>query len=66
MWERSEPLRQGARDVGEGLGRAWTELRASLGKAASRMQTENGAATATTTPTPVPTPPGSEQRHDAD
>ncbi|HYH70766.1 MAG TPA: hypothetical protein VEX16_05635 [Methyloceanibacter sp.] len=66
MWERSEPLRQGARDVGEGLGRAWTELRASLGKAASRMQTENGTATAATTPTPVPTPPGSEHRREAD
>jgi hypothetical protein len=41
MWERSEPLRQGARDVGEGLTRAWSELRASLGKAASRIQTES-------------------------
>ena len=38
MWERSEPLRQGAKDVGEGLVRAWTEVRASLGKAASRLQ----------------------------
>jgi hypothetical protein len=38
MWERAEPLRQGARDVGDGLIRAWTELRASLGKAASRLQ----------------------------
>ena len=65
MWERSEPLRQGARDVGEGLGRAWTELRTSLGKAASRLQTENGTATASTTPAPVPTPPpGSERRHE--
>ena len=41
-WERSEPLRLGARDVGEGLGRAWTELRASLGKAAGRLQSESG------------------------
>jgi hypothetical protein len=41
MWERSEPLRQGARDVGEGLTRAWSELRASLGKAARRIQTES-------------------------
>ena len=35
MWERSEPLREGARDVGEGLVRAWAELRASFGKAAT-------------------------------
>src|SRR5262245_52610525 len=37
MWERSEPLRQGAQDVGEGMVRAWTELRASFGKAANRL-----------------------------
>ena len=42
VWERSEPLRQGAKDVGEGLSRAWTELRASFGKAAGRLQTEIG------------------------
>lgn len=50
MWERAEPLRQGAKDVGEGLGRAWVELRASFGKAAGRLQTEtdaNGPAPAT-------------------
>jgi hypothetical protein len=50
MWERAEPLRQGAKDVGEGLGRAWVELRASFGKAAGRLQPEtsaNGPATAT-------------------
>ena len=41
MWEKSEPLRQGAKDVGEGLARAWTELRASFGKAAGRLQTES-------------------------
>jgi chromosome segregation ATPase len=39
-WERSEPLRQGARDVGDGLVRAWSELRASFGKAAGRLHTE--------------------------
>jgi hypothetical protein len=39
VWEKSEPLRQGAKDVGEGLGRAWTELRASFGKAAGRLNT---------------------------
>jgi predicted RNase H-like nuclease (RuvC/YqgF family) len=43
MWERAEPLRQGAKDVGEGLGRAWVELRASFGKAAGRLQTETDA-----------------------
>ena len=37
VWERSEPLRQGARDVGEGVVRAWSEIRASLGKAAGRL-----------------------------
>jgi hypothetical protein len=50
VWERSEPLRQGAKDVGEGLARAWGELRASFGKAAGRLQTEtppsNGPVTA--------------------
>jgi DNA polymerase III gamma/tau subunit len=49
MWERSEPLRQGAKDVGEGLARAWTELRASFGKAAGRLHAEsptNGPAAA--------------------
>ena len=35
MWERSQPLRQGAQDVGEGLVRAWAELRVSFGKAAN-------------------------------
>lgn len=40
VWERSEPLRQGAKDVGEGLVRAWSELRASFGKAAGRLHTE--------------------------
>lgn len=50
VWERSEPLRQGAKDVGEGLARAWVELRASFGKAAGRLHTEsptNGPAAAT-------------------
>jgi len=48
VWERSEPLRQGAKDVGEGLSRAWTELRASFGKAAGRLHTDS------TTNGPVP------------
>jgi hypothetical protein len=50
MWERSEPLRQGARDVGEGLTRAWSELRASLGKAASRIQTESAPRSPSSSP----------------
>jgi hypothetical protein len=41
VWERSEPLRQGAKDVGDGLLRAWSELRASFGKAAGRLHTES-------------------------
>jgi hypothetical protein len=56
MWERSEPLRQGAKDVGEGLARAWTELRASFGKAAQRLHTEQQAN--------GPTPASSEDRRE--
>jgi hypothetical protein len=46
VWERAEPLRQGARDVGEGMLRAWSEIRASFNKAAGRLhaaQTQNGS-----------------------
>jgi hypothetical protein len=50
MWERSEPFRQGAKDVGEGLVRAWGELRTSIGKAAGRLNTEPSS----TTNGPVP------------
>ena len=58
MWERAEPLRQGAKDVGEGLGRAWVELRASFGKAAGRLQPE-------TSPNgPTPAPATSEERRE--
>ncbi len=60
MWERSEPLRQGAKDVGEGLSRAWTELRASLGKAAGRLHTESE-----TSPQNGPVPAASEERREA-
>jgi len=56
MWERSEPLRQGAKDVGEGLARAWTELRASFGKAAGRLHTESS--------TNGPAPAASEDRRE--
>jgi hypothetical protein len=59
MWERSEPLRQGAKDVGEGLARAWGELRASFGKAAGRLYTEPGAS-----PSNGPVTAPSEERHD--
>jgi hypothetical protein len=45
MWERSEPLREGARDVGEGLVRAWAELRASIGKAANRLSASEAPVT---------------------
>jgi hypothetical protein len=40
LWEKAQPLREGAKDVGEGLARAWGELRTSFGKAAQRLQTE--------------------------
>jgi hypothetical protein len=60
MWERAEPLRQGAKDVGEGLLRAWGELRASFGKAAGRLQTESeGSATN------AQVPARTEDRHEA-
>jgi hypothetical protein len=53
VWERSEPLRQGAKDVGEGLLRAWTEVRASLGKAAGRLQEDaNKASSSSSDKTP--------------
>lgn len=55
-WERSEPLRQGAKDVGEGLVRAWGEIWASFGKAAGRLHTETRA----NGPTPVTT----QDRHE--
>ncbi len=58
MWERAEPLRQGAKDVGEGLGRAWVELRASFGKAAGRLQPETSANG------PTPAPATSEERRE--
>lgn len=58
MWERAEPLRQGAKDVGEGLGRAWVELRASFGKAAGRLQTETDANG------PTPAPATNDERHE--
>jgi hypothetical protein len=53
VWERSQPLRQGAKDVGEGLLRAWSEVRASLGKAAGRLQEDaNKASTTSSDKTP--------------
>ncbi|MCJ7529331.1 MAG: hypothetical protein MUO37_14785 [Methyloceanibacter sp.] len=59
VWERSEPLRQGAKDVGEGLARAWTELRASFGKAAGRLHTDE-----TASPSNGPFTATSEDRHE--
>jgi predicted nucleic acid-binding Zn-ribbon protein len=58
MWERAEPLRQGAKDVGEGLSRAWVELRASFGKAAGRLQTETDANG------PTRAPASNDERHE--
>jgi predicted nucleic acid-binding Zn-ribbon protein len=39
MWERAEPFRQGAHEVGQGFIRAWSEIAASFGKAAEKVQT---------------------------
>jgi hypothetical protein len=60
MWERAEPLRQGAKDVGEGLARAWGELRTSFGKAAGRLHTESKEPA-----TNGPAPASIEQRRDS-
>jgi hypothetical protein len=43
VWERSEPLRQGAQEVGHGLVRAWSEIATSFGKAAEKIQTDKVA-----------------------
>jgi hypothetical protein len=59
MWERAEPLRQGAKDVGEGLLRAWGELRASFGKAAGRLHTDSESSTKR-----GPVPATTEDRHE--
>ncbi|WP_156137472.1 hypothetical protein [Methyloceanibacter caenitepidi] len=40
LWDRAEPLRQGAQEVGNGFLRAWSEIAASFGKAAEKVQTE--------------------------
>ncbi|MGH6793430.1 MAG: hypothetical protein ACRECF_11930 [Methyloceanibacter sp.] len=40
MWERSEPLRLDAQEVGQGFARAWTEIAAAFGKAAEKIQNE--------------------------
>ena len=40
FWVRSEPLRQGAQEVGHGFLRAWSEIAASFGKAAEKVQAE--------------------------
>jgi predicted nucleic acid-binding Zn-ribbon protein len=40
MWDRAEPLRQGAQEVGQGFVRAWSEIAASFGKAAEKVQSE--------------------------
>lgn len=53
MWEKAQPLREGAKDVGEGLARAWTELRASFGKAAQRLQDEKQQQANGTVPVPT-------------
>jgi len=54
MWERAQPLRQGARDVGEGLVRAWAELSASFGKAANRLSSSEADMSPQSTDEQVP------------
>lgn len=44
LWDRAEPLRQGAQEVGHGLVRAWSELAASFGKAAEKVQADKDKA----------------------
>jgi hypothetical protein len=44
MWDRAEPLRQGAQEVGQGFVRAWSEIAASFGKAAEKVQSERDKA----------------------
>lgn len=56
IWERAEPLRQGAKDVGEGLMRAWGEVRASFGKAAGRLHTEQKSSANGPAPAPIEQP----------
>jgi predicted nucleic acid-binding Zn-ribbon protein len=46
MWERAEPFRQGAQEVGQGFIRAWSEIAASFGKAAEKVQAEKEKAAA--------------------
>jgi hypothetical protein len=46
MWDRAEPLRQGAQEVGQGFIRAWSEIAASFGKAAEKVQAEKEKAAA--------------------
>jgi hypothetical protein len=53
MWEKAQPLREGAKDVGEGLLRAWSELRASFGKAAQRLHEEKQQQANGTVPVPT-------------
>ena len=40
LWTRAEPLRQGAQEVGQGFLRAWSEIAASFGKAAEKVQAD--------------------------
>lgn len=46
VWEKSEPLRVGAQEVGQGFIRAWSEIAASFGKAAEKVQAEKEKAAA--------------------
>jgi hypothetical protein len=45
FWDRSEPLRHGAQEVGQGFLRAWSEIAASFNKAAEKVQAERAKGT---------------------
>ncbi|WP_424058976.1 hypothetical protein [Methyloceanibacter sp.] len=46
LWERAEPLRDGAQELGQGFLRAWSEIAASFGKAAEKVQSDKAKETA--------------------
>lgn len=45
LWDRAEPLREGAQEVGKGFLRAWSEIAASFSKAAEKVQSERAKGT---------------------
>lgn len=62
VWERSEPLRHGAQEVGHGFARAWSEIAASFGKAAETIQTEKAARTPARAAAPARAPAAARRK----